>query len=50
MMESQVSPNIFTNTMLLKLLDDTSVKTFRLLFPPKPEFLGLHTAAIRFVH
>ena len=37
-METHVSPHIVTNTMLLKLLDDISVKTIGLLFPPKPEF------------
>ena len=50
MMETHVSPHIVTNTMLLKLLDDISVKTIGLLFPPKPEFLGLHRAAIQIVH
>ena len=50
MMEIHVSPNIVTNTMLLKLLDDISVKTLGLLLPPKLEFLGLHRAAIRIVH
>ena len=50
MMETHVSLHIITNTMLLKLLDDISVTTIGLLFPPKPEFLGLHRAAIRIVH
>ena len=50
MMETHVSPHIVTNTMLLKLLDDISVKTLELFFPPKPEFLGLHRAAICIVH
>ena len=50
MMENHIFPHIVTNTMLLKLLDDISVKTISLLFPPKPEFLGLHRAAIRVVH
>ena len=50
MMETHISPHIVTNTMLLKLLDDISVKTIGLLFPPKPEFVGLRRAAIRIVH
>ena len=35
---NHVSSHIVTNTMLLKLLDDISVKTIGLLFPPEPEF------------
>ena len=50
MLENHISPHILTNTMLLKLLDDTSVTTIGLLFPPEPEFLGLHRAAIRVIH
>ena len=49
-METHVSPHIVTNTMLLKLLDDIYVTTIGLFSPPKPEYLGLHRAAIRIVH
>ena len=34
----------------MKLLDDISVKTIGLLFPPELEFLGLYRAAIRVVY
>ena len=37
MMETHVSLHIVTNTISLKLLGDISVKTLRLLFPPKPK-------------
>ena len=50
MLENHICPHIVTNTMLLKLLDDISFKTIDLLFPPEPEFLGLHRTAIRVVH
>ncbi|XP_045108474.1 uncharacterized protein LOC123503109 [Portunus trituberculatus] len=49
MMETHISPNIVTNAFLLQLLDEISVK-HELLFPPKPEYLGLHRAAIRVIH
>ena len=49
MIESTVSPYIVTNTLLLGLLRDISEKTSSLLFPPSPEFLGLHTTAIRVI-
>ena len=49
-LENHICPHIVTNTMLLKLLNDISVKNIGLLFQPEPEFLGLHIAAIRIVH
>ena len=50
MLETYISPNIITNAVLLTLLDELSVKTPGLLFPPKPEFLGLHRNSIRVIH
>ena len=46
MLETHISSHIVTNIMLLRLLDDISVKTIGLLFPSKPELLGLPRAAI----
>ena len=50
MLETYISPNIITNAVLLTLLDELSAKTPGLLFPPKPEFLGLHRNSIRVIH
>lgn len=49
MMETHVSPNIVTNVFLLQLLDEISAR-HELLFPPKPELLGLHRTSIRVIH
>ena len=49
MLETYISPNIISNAMLLTILDNLSVKTPGLLFPAKPEFLGLHRNSIKVV-
>ena len=47
MMETMLSPNIVTNDLLLALLKEIASKTTGLLFPPSPEFLGIHRDIIR---
>ena len=49
MLETYVSPNIVSNSMLLQILDDLSVQTPGLLFPAKPEFLGIYRQIIRVI-
>lgn len=49
MMETHVSPNIVTNAFLLQLLYEISAR-HELLFPPKPEFLGLHRTSTYTCH
>ena len=50
MLETYISPNIITNAMLLSILDELSANVPGLLFPPKPDFLGLHRNSIRVIN